>query len=232
MSSSSPRKSPRPGSKPARKAVPVSEDVRSLTSYIKAPIFPELKDDPALPDVLLVGDSISMYYTPEVRRLLEGKANVHRAPDNGKSTLHGLANLEQWLGSGRWDVIHFNFGLHDIAVTAAGTQQVPLSQYESNLREIIRILRAKSARLIWASTTPVPVGSNNRSERDAVAYNRAARRIMEEEGIPINDLHEFVESRPNKDLLQLPANVHFRAEGSVELAGEVAKAILTMIGAA
>ena len=35
-------------------------------------------DDPTLPRVLIIGDSISIGYTPRVRRLLEGKANVHR----------------------------------------------------------------------------------------------------------------------------------------------------------
>jgi hypothetical protein len=207
-------------------AAGIPDDLRSLTSYIRVPIFPAMEDDPALPGVLLMGDSISMYYTPEVRRLLQGRANVHRVPDNGKSTLHGLANLERWLGGRHWSIIHFNFGLHDIAVTAAGTQQVPLCDYETNLRRIVRTLRATGARLVWASTTPVPEGSRNRSEMDAVAYNAAAWRVMEESGIPVNDLHAFVLSCPNRDLLQLPANVHFRAEGSVELASEVAKAIL------
>ena len=39
-----------------------------------------VQDDPALPRVLLIGDSISHMYTASVRRLLKGKANVHRAP--------------------------------------------------------------------------------------------------------------------------------------------------------
>ena len=228
MSSSPPRTPPAPGSEDG-KVPEIPEDLRSLTSYIRVPIFPEIVDDPALPMVLLIGDSISMYYTPEVRRLLQGRANIHRVPDNGKSTPHGLANLERWLEDRRWTVIHFNFGLHDFAVTAAGTQHVPPGDYEKNLRRIIRSLRETGARLIWASTTPVPEGSNNRRESDAVAYNALARSVMEESGIPVNDLHSFILSRPNRDLLQLPRNVHFRAEGSVELAGEVAKAILNVL---
>ena len=207
----------------------IPDDIKSLTGYVTAPVFPDFDDDPGLPAVLLVGDSISMYYTPEVRRLLHGKANVHRIPDNGKSTRHGMANLERWLGDRGWGVIHFNFGLHDIAITEAGASQVSLDEYERNLRRIVEILRATGARLIWATTTPVPDGSNNRSERDNLSYNATANRIVEGNRIPVNDLHAFVESREDKDLLQLPANVHFRAEGSIALAGEVAKAIFGAI---
>jgi hypothetical protein len=37
--------------------------------------------DPKLPRVLLIGDSISKGYTPEVQKLLAGKANVHFSPE-------------------------------------------------------------------------------------------------------------------------------------------------------
>ena len=36
--------------------------------------------DPKLPSVLLIGESISKGYTPEVQKLLAGKANVHSRP--------------------------------------------------------------------------------------------------------------------------------------------------------
>jgi acyl-CoA thioesterase-1 len=208
----------------------VPENMR-LSGYVKVPIFPELKEDPALPRVLLIGDSISMYYTPEVRSLLRGKANVYRVPDNGKSTAYGLQNIEYWLGDGRWAVIHFNFGLHDIAVSPkTGKPQISLEDYEKNLRRLVKRLQATGAKLIWASTTPVPEGSSNRREADAVAYNNVAKKVMEENNVPINDLHAFVMSRPNRATMQWPANVHFRAEGSADLAAEVAKRILTALG--
>jgi hypothetical protein len=66
-----------------------------------------------LPRVLLIGDSISMGYTLDVRELLKGKANVHRIPTNGGPTTNGLKNIKAWLGDSKWDVIHFNWGLHD-----------------------------------------------------------------------------------------------------------------------
>jgi len=78
------------------------------------PAFTKIEDVPGLPRVLLIGDSISIGYTVPVRDLLKGKANVHRIPVNGGPTLNGLKHLDAWLGTSRWDVIHFNWGLHDL----------------------------------------------------------------------------------------------------------------------
>lgn len=36
------------------------------------------RDDQKLPRVMIIGDSISVGYTDEVRRLLAGKSNIHR----------------------------------------------------------------------------------------------------------------------------------------------------------
>src|SRR5688572_16631634 len=71
----------------------------------KEPAFEPITDDPKLPRVLLIGDSISIGYTVPVRNLLKGKANVHRIPGNGGPTTNGLALLQKWLGDKNWDVI-------------------------------------------------------------------------------------------------------------------------------
>jgi len=55
-----------------------------------------------------------MGYTLRVREFLKGVANVHRIPENGGSTRDGLQKLDRWLGTGKWDLIHFNWGLHDL----------------------------------------------------------------------------------------------------------------------
>lgn len=204
----------------------VPDNFKDLPSYVRVPVFAEVKADPALPRVLLIGDSISMYYTPEVQQQLRGKANVYRIPDNGKSTRYGIQNIQYWLGDGKWAVIHFNFGLHDIAVMPDGKRQVSPEEYEKNLRSMVQILQNTHAKLIWATTTPVVEGSRNRTEADAAAYNAVARKVMDESHIPIDDLHAFIEAKPNKENLQIPANVHYRAEGSVELGIEVARHIL------
>jgi acyl-CoA thioesterase-1 len=174
-------------------------------------------DDPKLPRVLLIGDSISRGYMPEVRTLLKGKANVHRIPANGGSTAKGLKNLKAWLGKTKWDLIHFNWGLHD------SHQQVSIEDYEKNLRELVAQLKATGAKLIWCNTTPVPEGSGGRIAGEEVKYNEAAARVMKEAGIPTNDLNAHAAAKL-KDV-QLPANVHYSDAGYKYLAEKVAKEI-------
>src|SRR5436190_23822776 len=84
------------------------------------PSLEAVTDDPTLPRVLLIGDSISMGYTVPVQNLLKGKANVHRIPENGGPTTNGLAKLETWLGEHKWDVIHFNWGLPALRIMPDG----------------------------------------------------------------------------------------------------------------
>jgi hypothetical protein len=74
----------------------------------------KIEDVAGLPRVLLIGDSISIGYTLDVREMLKGKANVHRIPTNGGPTTNGLKSIKAWLGDSKWDVIHFNWGLHDL----------------------------------------------------------------------------------------------------------------------
>lgn len=187
------------------------------------PAFAAVTDDPALPRVLLIGDSISIGYTVATREALAGKANVHRAPTNCGPTIRGLEGLDKWLGDGRWDVIHFNWGLHDLR-KIEGKHQVPIDEYEKNLGELVKRLRKTGAALVWCSTTPVPEGcSPPRSDEDAVAYNAVAKKIMDENGIAIDDLYAF--ALPRLKEIQRPANVHFTPEGSAVLAKQVAAAI-------
>jgi len=192
------------------------------------PAFAPVTDEPGLPRVLLLGDSISIGYTLDVRRLLKGKANVHRPPENCRHSGFGLERLDAWLGSGKWDVIHFNFGLHDLIVREGPDQQVPLPQYEVNLRKLVERLKKTGAKLIWCATTPIPSGTGSRKQGEEMRYNAAAAKIMKEAGVPINDLHEF--ALPRLISIQLPANVHFTPQGSAELAAQVAAHIRTALG--
>jgi hypothetical protein len=196
------------------------------------PVLDPVEDVAGLPRVLLIGDSISMGYTLPVRELLKGKANVHRVPTNGGPTTRGLEQIDAWLGSGKWDVIHFNWGLHDLkyiddkgALVAAGQgkPQVPIDQYEQNLDKLVTRLKQTGASLIWCSTTPVPEGSDGRVPGDDVKYNAAALRVMQKHGVAIDDLYEF--AKPRLAEIQRPANVHFSDEGSKVLAEQVVRSI-------
>ena len=189
--------------------------------------FEAVADQPGLPRVLLIGDSISVYYTVPTRGRLKGKANVHRIPVNGGNTDLGKTRIDEWLGRGRWDVIHFNWGLHDLIINPDGRRAVSLAQYENNLQQIVLRLKLTKATLIWATTTPVPPYIRDgpiRANDDVVAYNAAALRVMQRNEIRVDDLYSFV--LPDLWQLQLPNNVHFNLQGSNMLAGQVARSIL------
>lgn len=196
-------------------------DPQSSRALCRAP------EDPSLPRVLLIGDSISIGYTEPTRELLEGRANVQRIPWNGGDTNLGLEKFNEAVGGVRWDVIHFNFGLHDLRYVG-GKYQVPLDLYEENLRELVRRLKFSGAKLIWASTTPVPEGAGGRRPGDEAKYNAVAKKVMEDNGIPTNDLYAL--ARPTLEELQQPRNVHFRDKGYQALARQVAASILTALG--
>jgi acyl-CoA thioesterase-1 len=220
------------------------------------PAFVAVEDDPRLPRVLIIGDSISIGYTSQVRELLKGKANVHRAPENCGDTAKGLANLDKWLGSGPWAVIHFNFGLHDlkyvdekgnIVARERGKQMATREEYEVRLREFTaRLKKVPGAKLIFATTTPVPPGTVGRVAGEEAAYNEIGVRVMKEMGVSVNDLCAFVAEsqktappRPESEKpagrldklplrsgeIQLPYNVHFTADGYRQLGSVVARSI-------
>lgn len=195
----------------------------------------EIKDIPGLPRVLLIGDSISIGYTVPVRKLLDGKANVHRPLTNCGPTTKGVAEIEKWLGDGKWDVIHFNFGLHDLKYMGPGNknladpeaddsfQQVPPTEYSANLTKLVKRLEKTGATLIWRSTTPVPQGAKGRVVGDSAKYNAIAKEIMQEHSITIDDQYTFV-MKDGKGF-QKPANVHFSPEGSNALAKQAVASI-------
>ena len=207
-----------------------AQDPKPKTDAKKAkpapsPVTAPITDEPGLPRVLLIGDSISMGYTLSVRELLKSKANLHRIPANGGPTVNGLKNLKAWLGTGKWDVIHFNFGIHDAKFMQPAQQQVPPADYDRNLREIVKQLQATGAKLIWATITPIPDGDLNppRAFDKVPTYNAIARKVMEETGVAINALTAAI--TPHLAKLQNPKDVHFNSDGSEFLAKQVAAKI-------
>ncbi len=194
------------------------------------PAYAKVDDVAGLPRVLLIGDSISVGYTLPTRKLLQGKVNLHRIPTNGGPTLRGLESIDKWLGKDKWDVIHFNWGLHDLKIMPHGKHQVALDAYEKNLATLVKRLKATGAKLIWASTTPVPAGTLKppRSNSDVIAYNAVAKKIMDAHGVAIDDLYAF--ALPRLKEIQRPVNVHFTEKGSQALATQVAASILQALG--
>jgi len=212
-----------------------AETKKKQAKKVPNPVYAPLTDDPSLPRVLLIGDSISIGYTLPVRALLKDEANVHRPLTNCGPTIRGLEHIDAWLGEHKWDVIHFNWGLHDLKYmgpngqnlakpAAAGShQQVPPAEYEKNLRKLVARLKETGATLIWCSTTPVPEGAAGRVVGDAVKYNAIAAKVMQEHDVAIDDLYAF--SLPKLKEIMRPANVHFTPGGSKKLAEQVVASI-------
>ena len=178
-----------------------------------------VKDDPKLPRVLIIGDSISRGYTVPVRNALAGKANVHRAPANCGPTSSGLRKLTVWLGKGKWDVITFNFGIHN--------RRTKNATYKKELLTITNRLQSTGAKLIWMRTTPVPVGASEYVKGASERTNTIADAVMREKNIPAVDLYAKV--LPVLEQYQLPKNCHYKLEGYEFLGGVVAKSILNRL---
>ena len=188
-----------------------------------------------LPHVLIIGDSISIGYTLPTRALLQGKVNLHRIPTNGGPTIKGLTEIDKRLGKRKWDLIHFNWGLHDLKYMGkdgtnlvpkekGGVVQVPLADYEKNLEKLVVRMKKSAKQLVWRNTTPIPPGSRARYVGDSIKYNQAAARVMKKLKIPTLDL--FNPSMKNMKEWMKKADVHYYPNGSQSLAEIVAKDIL------
>jgi GDSL-like Lipase/Acylhydrolase family len=175
-----------------------------------------VQDDPKLPRVLIIGDSVSRGYTQAARKVLVGKANVHRAPANCGPAKNGRKNIEVWLGDGKWDLIHFNFGIHD--------RNTPIADYTHQLEQLIERMKKTGGKLVWASTTPIPDDpSKKQSAASIVERNEAAAKLMKKHGVATDEL--FATITPNLAAMQNPNDVHFNAKGYDFLGETVAKAI-------
>ncbi|HSW45424.1 MAG TPA: alpha-N-acetylglucosaminidase TIM-barrel domain-containing protein [Phycisphaerae bacterium] len=181
------------------------------------------------PRVLIIGDSISIGYTKPLQPMLRGEAEVVHSPGNAAHTWNGLEKIDEWIGQDCWDVIHFNWGLHDLKYMKdgkpdpAGQRISTLDQYKANLEKLVERLKKTGAVLIWASTTPIPEGAQGRKQGEEIEFNAAAAEIVARHRIVVNDLHARV--LPELGRFQLSRNVHFTPDGSAFLALQVGQCI-------
>lgn len=191
-----------------------------------------------LPQVLVIGDSISNGYTGRVAKLLVNTHEVVHVPGNAGNTNWGSRCLRGWLGpdASRWDVITYNAGLHDLAFP--DNEHVSLTTYTGLLRNVTAQLAqfAPSARALWVSTTPVPSDppSNctlipHRAEKDVLAYNAAAAKVIKAAGLPTCDLHAVITSECGTGYSSCSIaqckGPHFTEQGFQLLANAVANCI-------
>lgn len=190
-----------------------------------------------IPNVFLYGDSVSIMYTSQVRKSLEGKATVIRLFKNGGSSHNFIPNMDKMnetmfqpnLEGGwnfKWNVIHFNVGLHDLKylkgknLSKNGKQVSSISLYKENLDSICKYLKKNypKAKLIFATTTPVPENAKGRYKGDSIKFNKAAMDVLSNyPDILVNDLYSFTFPH-HEEWAQEAGNVHynelgFRAQG-------------------
>jgi len=171
-------------------------------------------EDPGLPHVLLIGDSILSGYLAAVTRELDGKANVDAwgNPDHQASVgLH--QKLRDILAGQKYEVIHFNMGLHGWP-----KGRIPDGQFIPLTRKLVGTLRtgAPNARLIWASSTPVTIKGQPSALDPAinpiiVNHNEMAAQVMGAAKVPVNDLYGLM---ANKLDLARGDQFHWKPEGS------------------
>lgn len=153
--------------------------------------------------ILIIGDSISIGYTPFVKTYFSNRAIVSHNPGNAQHTGTGLMNIEQWLGNDQWDIVQFNWGLWDLCYRhqeskASGNRdkingniEYSVAEYASNLDSIVTIIKKKTkAKLVFVTTTYVPKDEPGRYENDVQKYNDAAKKIMKKHSVHVNDIYK------------------------------------------
>jgi len=194
----------------------------------------------AEPRVLIIGDSISIGYSPYVQQFLAGRATVVHNAGNAQDTVNGLKNLEAWLGDGKWDVISFNFGLWDLCYRLPGpiTQEnrdkvngriaVPLGDYQRNLQLIATRLKSTGAKVVFQNVTVVPANEPGRYTADVTRYNRAAAQVMKRLDIPVNDLQAVTAALPDA-VRESDTDVHYTDSGYAQIAQSVLASIKPLL---
>lgn len=181
--------------------------------------------DPHLPNVLLLGDSISRSYFPQVTQDLSGVANVYLM---ASSTSVGDPRLPQQIAEFGtlqkvpFSVIHFNNGMHGWQYTEA--------EYRAAFPAFLAAVRALPghARLIWATTTPVKIDTPDAATAARInARNAIAQSFVRPAALTNDDLYTLMTS--HRDLYQ--DNVHFTPAGATLMGDQAAASIRQALSA-
>lgn len=172
--------------------------------------YPTKRFDEKLPNVLLIGDSIMNGYRKLVTKEFTGKVNVDcwLTPAHLKSA-HLHKDLKKVINYRKYDVIHFNIGLHGWPVG-----RILPEEYSKVLQDYVDILKKESpkSKLIWASMTQVHTRGNQTLNKDInptiVRRNEKANKLMKKNGVVVNDLYLLL-----SDKLELVRGDRFHWKG-------------------
>ena len=200
---------------------PVSENLRGHenTEWSRSYAYHLVDAKKDLPRVLLVGDSICCGYEGNVRKILEGKVNVsYWASSYCVTSPNYLRLLAFHLDEAKYDVIHFNNGLHSL-----GTRD---ADWEKGIKAAFALIRKKqpNAKLIWCASTPLK--DSNKTAK-AKALNLIAAKEAARLGIMVNDLFALL------DPLDRSKNwsdvYHHKPNLRAKEAEQIAKIVLSLI---
>jgi hypothetical protein len=180
------------------------------------------KVDAALPNVLIVGDSVPRGYYPETAKLLAGKANVYLfATSASAADARMPKQLADYFAMMpvKFAVVHFTHGLHGWGFNE--------EEFAKGFPAMVEALRAGApgAKLIWSSATSqreskVPA-TGERSNARIAARNAIALKFVQAAKIPVDDQYALMLA--HQDLHS--DDVHFTAAGSAVQAGLAAEFI-------
>jgi len=176
--------------------------------------------DPKLPNVLLLGDSISRDYFPQVTTDLAGTANVYlmaASTSIGDPRIEAQMQEFATMEDVRFRVIHLNNGMHGWGYTEL--------QYEAafpNYLDAARKLLNTGGQLVWASITPVKSDTPNGASNSRIdARNAIANKIVMAHKISIDDQHRLM--LQHQDLHS--DAVHFTPAGAATQGDQAAESI-------
>ena len=184
-------------------------------------------NDIGLPRVLLIGNSITRQYYKDVEKQLEQKAFVARLSTSKSIGDPGLLQeVALILGYYKFDVVHFNNGMHGWDYSE--------QEYKKAFPDLYKTIRqyAPDAKLIWANTTPVRTGErmekyDSRNER-VKERNRIAYEYLKDKDVQINDLYSVAAN--NTVFYGGNDGVHLQPLGVKVLANQVADQIREALG--
>lgn len=177
------------------------------------------------PKVMLIGDSIRLYWQAEITRQLENDFTVWGPEENCRFAKYTAKQLPVWFGVvGTPDVIHWNNGLWDTThLYAEDGPFTPLEEYLRYLAIVLRELRKRCPKVIFATTTPVVEPHATQKNSVISAYNQAATEFMQAQGVPVNDLYAFV--YPQRTTWLCEDGCHPAEAGKAAIGAEVARVI-------
>jgi hypothetical protein len=178
--------------------------------------------DPNLPNVLLLGDSITRNYYPEVTKDLDGVANVYlMASSSSVGDPRLLRQITEFaaLQHVSFALIHFNNGMHGWGYTEA--------QFRAGFPLFLKAIEALTGhgKLIWATITPVKSETTMGATNPRIdARNALAKVFIERQKIPIDDQHLLMTH--HIDLYE--DTIHFNKAGS-DIMGDQAAEIIKQV---